>query len=81
MRWKVYNPSENPRLVWHRWFAWHPVKINDKETVWLEFVLRKQVHQPYWTRFDMIMNKIFFATEYEYKSTIFDIIKDGHEKS
>jgi hypothetical protein len=24
---------------WQRWFAWHPVKIND-QWVWLEFVER-----------------------------------------
>lgn len=28
---------------WRRWFAWHPIKINGKEVVWLETVERKRV--------------------------------------
>jgi hypothetical protein len=32
---KIYDP-----LQWHRWFAWHPVKI-DHKYVWLEYVHRK----------------------------------------
>ena len=26
---------------WHRWFAWHPIRIG-KKIVWLEFVNRSQ---------------------------------------
>jgi hypothetical protein len=26
---------------WRQWFAWHPVRINGKELVWLEKVERK----------------------------------------
>lgn len=26
---------------WHRWFAWHPVRIGDNNCRWLEFVGRK----------------------------------------
>ena len=26
---------------WHRYFAWYPVKINDHDYRWLEFVWRK----------------------------------------
>lgn len=29
------------RLEWHKWFAWHPVLI-DNVTVWLETVERKR---------------------------------------
>ena len=25
---------------WHRWFAWHPVTLQDRTTVWLEYVQR-----------------------------------------
>lgn len=31
---------------WHRWFAWHPVKI-EHEYVWLEVVHRKGQQVPY----------------------------------
>lgn len=27
--------------VWHRWFAWHPVRIGINEYAWLETVERK----------------------------------------
>ena len=27
---------------WHRWFAWHPVRVRD-EIVWLETVWRREV--------------------------------------
>ena len=26
---------------WHPWFAWYPVKTDDREVVWLEWVLRR----------------------------------------
>lgn len=26
---------------WHRWFAWHPVRVGEKECRWLEIVWRK----------------------------------------
>jgi hypothetical protein len=26
---------------WHRWFAWHPVSIEDGRIVWLEVVERR----------------------------------------
>jgi len=29
------------RLYWHKWFAWHPVLI-DNVTVWLETIERKR---------------------------------------
>lgn len=32
----------------HLWFAWHPVRINDTQIVWLEVVVRRG--QPYWGR-------------------------------
>jgi len=31
--------SIRKKNAWHRWFAWHPVKI-DNQTVWLEMVER-----------------------------------------
>ena len=29
-----------PQCVWHKWFAWHPVRIQGDELVWLEYVQR-----------------------------------------
>lgn len=29
--------------VWHRWFAWHPVVLDRKSWVWLEWVDRKSI--------------------------------------
>ena len=26
---------------WHKWFAWHPVKISDRQYAWLENVERR----------------------------------------
>lgn len=40
MRWAAREEAPDPRLEWHRWFAWHPVQIDDR-WVWLEHVERK----------------------------------------
>lgn len=32
----IYSPPD-----WHKWFAWHPVKIKGGKIVWLWYVLRK----------------------------------------
>ncbi len=40
MRWG--GPKQIDESGYHRWFAWHPVKIDD-EWVWLEYVRRKWV--------------------------------------
>jgi hypothetical protein len=31
--------------LWHRWFAWFPVRIGERKCVWLEFIERK--HEGY----------------------------------
>lgn len=28
---------------WHNWFAWHPVRLNANEVIWLETVRRKGI--------------------------------------
>ena len=33
---------------WRRWFAWHPVRIDNHDCRWLEYVERKGV---FWTCF------------------------------
>lgn len=27
--------------AWHKWFAWHPVRVGGRDCRWLEFVERK----------------------------------------
>lgn len=34
------------RGKWHRWFAWHPIKIG-KEYVWLEWLERRDDNATY----------------------------------
>ena len=45
MRWNRRDPDG-----WHRWFAWHPVEVREKdicdETVWLEVIERRTRRQP-----------------------------------
>lgn len=36
------------RKKWHRWFAWHPVRIG-RDVVWLEWTLRREY---FWANFD-----------------------------
>lgn len=36
---RVYRYKDPHPLGWHKWFAWHPVSVNDK-WVWLETVER-----------------------------------------
>ena len=42
-----FNCGETPaekfeRLEnWHRWFAWHPVRVGSHDCRWLEYVERK----------------------------------------
>lgn len=39
MKWKVSPPFNYKE--WHRWFAWHPVELQDYHWTWLEVVERK----------------------------------------
>jgi len=36
------------RLTWHRWFAWHPVRISDNDCRWLETVFRRGNQEYYY---------------------------------
>lgn len=29
---------------WHRWFAWHPVRVASRSCVWLEWIERRYPH-------------------------------------
>lgn len=43
MKFKV--PELGDFRDWHRWFAWHPVKVSDHDVRWLEVVERKGTYQ------------------------------------
>jgi hypothetical protein len=52
---------------WNRWFAWYPVKVNNKWK-WCSHVYRKV---------DMDWEAISPSTVYKY-GTAFDVLKDTH---
>lgn len=38
----IINHSKKDDLsVWHKWFAWHPVKVSERTTIFLATVYRK----------------------------------------
>ena len=67
MRWIKKRPPETRRYkrlaMWHRWFAWYPVVLEDggmagQKKVWLEsierqgrFVDSRYIDESYWTWF------------------------------
>ena len=59
------------RRKWHKWFAWHPVKISDTEKIWFEVIVRQQL---YFEDFNCIQ-RFFLQPTYAYKESILDIIK------
>ncbi len=36
-----FNYEKTNYLKWHKWFAWYPVRLNNKTIVWLETIERK----------------------------------------
>ena len=28
---------------WNRWFAWYPVRMNDRQCAWLEYIERRMI--------------------------------------
>lgn len=44
MKWNC-GPTWREKMAateqWHRWFAWHPVRIGSRDCRWLEYVERK----------------------------------------
>lgn len=41
-RYATYIEARRAKLtVWHRWFAWYPVRISESECRWLEYVERR----------------------------------------
>ncbi len=37
---KTFQEKKAERCTWHRWFAWHPVRVGAGECRWLEYVER-----------------------------------------
>ncbi len=74
MKW-ITNPVNNYNFIhWKKWFAWHPVRINQYETVWFQIILRRQVLDKKYSVFD----KIISEAPYYYKESIFDILRDNY---
>ena len=46
---KFNCPKRTPRddTLWHKWFAWYPVRVGDNDCRWLEFVCRKAIPKTY----------------------------------
>jgi hypothetical protein len=70
MKWKYKLRKDSTN--WHAWFAWHPVKLTNGDTIWLESILRKSTYR----RFPSLVDRMFFVTDYEYEESILDILKD-----
>lgn len=45
IKYKTYALKRQERETklskWHNWFAWYPVRINERELAWLQTVKRK----------------------------------------
>lgn len=39
---RFFIPTPSDKWQWHRWYAWYPVKVNEREYRWLEYVLRRR---------------------------------------
>jgi len=37
---RALKEKESRLRKWHRWFAWKPVRINDRQIAWFEIVMR-----------------------------------------
>jgi hypothetical protein len=55
----IHYPKKQPKdyTQWNHWFAWFPVRINDEQLLWLEYVERKEIPKTYvnyedWTTYE-----------------------------
>ena len=39
---KTFQERRNRLRQWHKWFAWYPVKVEDHDCRWFEFVERRE---------------------------------------
>ena len=45
----IFRPARYDTAHWGPWFAWRPVRLQDRETVvWLEYVERRSASTVYW---------------------------------
>lgn len=42
---ETYDERIGRLTNWHRWFAWHPIKVSDHDCRWLEYVERKITYE------------------------------------
>lgn len=66
MRWNP--PDDTKAMQWHKWFAWHPVRIdNTGQRVWFETIQRRQRWQSEdsWPIF--VITKVMCLIHYEYR--------------
>jgi hypothetical protein len=42
---ETYDERISRLTNWHRWFAWHPIKVADHDCRWLEYVERKITYE------------------------------------
>lgn len=36
-----FAERHNRKQQWHKWFAWRPIRLNENDCRWLEYVERK----------------------------------------
>jgi hypothetical protein len=70
----VYIEDHLDEIPWHTWYAWHPVKTSSG-WIWLKYVCRKGISQQQISGHTGMY--IEAVRRWEYKETIFDILKDS----
>ena len=43
-----WEQTKEKRKVWHKWFAWRPVRVGSGDCRWLEYVERKGSFECSW---------------------------------
>lgn len=95
MRWRVLTEDEKwdrnvqAKCRWHKWFAWHPVRILDPETghtikTWLEIIGRKEAiytyhHDHYSSKPEIGRAKYCFAEDIVFNALQNNDIEDERE--
>jgi hypothetical protein len=41
----TWGERRRAKEEWHRWFAWHPVRVASRHCLWLEFIERKGTYE------------------------------------
>jgi len=37
----IFGKTDEQKFVAHKWFAWHPVRLENGKWIWLEYVTKK----------------------------------------